>query len=329
MMNINNKTQLNNDNYEESSSDIDESNADFLTKNLLNNQNDVYTLNQALDYTCVRLNAGDGNRENIAHCGQCDTCQIKQKLSNCKQWLTRASHLTIKNFILNLIKSIKNINIYNYLNNLLKISIDAKDYIYSRNKLIPTMQDDHLLPTNNRCLNTTFVNDSISGCLNWFKTSSSFIKLNFTISLLKECDQSIIYMAVLQIKTIIEAPRNLSAYMSESSCSANKQQPQLTGILSQQNCESKNHSRSTKLTIHSDVTIINDNGISSYRSMNGKPISRITGTDYSDCDDDDIINDNEFTDEESFNAEFELSTLYANSRVLRRAKHVDLIRFIA
>ena len=261
--------------------------------------NDFYNINQALDYTCSRLNIFNGNNNTLSYCGQCDRCQINLYIKECKQWFTRASHLTIKNFVLELIKTIRIKSIYSYLNNLLKISIDSKDFIYSRNKLIPSIQDDHLIVSNDRCLNLQSIDESINNVLQWYQNSNHYIKLNFMISLLKECEHAIIYMAMLQIKTILEVPRTISAMMNEGgTCTPN----------------SFVTPSATKITPRNSTS-------GTFNNQLNRSSGVFTATsDY----DDEIINDN--TDDESFNGEFDISALYANVRLVRKAKHVDFIR---
>jgi hypothetical protein len=265
---------------------------------------DYYDINQALDYTCSRL--GNINSFNEAtqytYCGQCDRCQINTNLKDCKQWFERASHLTIKNFILELIKCIKIKSIYTYLNNLLKISIDSKDFIYSRNKMIPSILDDQMIISNDRCSNLQAIDESIRNVLQWYQNSNYYIKLNFMVGLLKECEQSIISTAIFQIKTILEAPRTISAMMNEGSVS-----PANYATLS-----------ATKITTYSTSNSKSDPHL--FRLSNNSSRNNVMFSVASDYDDEII------TDNDSFNGEFDISVLYSNVRVMRKSKYIDFIR---
>ena len=270
---------------------------------------DLYSINQAFDYTCSRLELINSSSDVTQYmfCGQCDRCQINSYLKECKQWFERASHLTIKNFILELIKTIKVKSIYNHLNNLLKISIDSKDFIYSRNKMIPSIQDDHMIVSNDRCSNLNAIDDSIRSVLKWYRSANYNIKLNFVVSLLKECEQSIISIALFQIKTILEAPRTISAMMNDRSYSpVNFITPSVT-----------------KVTPHSTATSSINKDQNLLRTSNNNSRNNVMFSVASDYDDE-IVNDN--TDDDSFNGDFDISALYTNVRVLRKAKYIDFIR---
>lgn len=170
-----------------------------------------FDINYALDYTCHRLN---GNDKSIDFCGQCNSCQIVNQLNSLKQWFDRASHITIKKFLAGLCSRINNIKICKYLNDLLKPLTDSKDFIYARNKFMPSCEEDHLKATNNRCLDNDYVNKQISDVWNWYSDSSNYIKLNFMLSVLNKCEQAIVFMTILKIKSILETSN--SSIMHES-----------------------------------------------------------------------------------------------------------------
>lgn len=160
-----------------------------------------FSLNYALDYTCHRLS---GENKSINFCGKCNSCQIVSQLNNLKQWFDRASQLTIKTFLNGLIVRINNIKIYKYLNDLLKPLTESKDFMYARNKFLPSCEEDQLKVTNNRCLDNEYVNKQINDTWNWYSNSSNYIKLNFMLSLLNKCDQAIVFMIIVKVKSILE-----------------------------------------------------------------------------------------------------------------------------
>ncbi|RNA18151.1 CMT1A duplicated region transcript 1 [Brachionus plicatilis] len=172
-----------------------------------------FNINLALDYTCHRFN-GDNN-----FCGKCNSCQIVNQLNNLKQWFDRASHVTIKAFLIGLIVRINNIKIYKYLNDLLKPLTESKDYIYARNKFLPSCDEDHMKATNNRCLDNDYVSKQINATWNWYSGSTNYIKLNFMLSLLNKCDQALVFMTILKLKSILEThnPYSESAQSSYES----------------------------------------------------------------------------------------------------------------
>ena len=175
-----------------------------------------YNINLALDYTCHRYN---GENNCINFCGKCNSCQIVKQLNNLKQWFDRASHITLKSFLTGLIVRINNIKIYKYLSDLLKPLTESKDFIYARNKFLPSCDEDHMKATNNRCLDIDFINKEINSTWNWYSNSTNYIKLNFMLSLLNKCDQALVFMMILKLKSILEThnPYSESAHSSYES----------------------------------------------------------------------------------------------------------------
>ena len=161
-----------------------------------------FNINYALNYTCHRLNK---NGKSIDFCGQCNSCQIINYLNNLKQWFDRASHITIKKFLTGLVMRISNLKIYKYLSDLLKPLTESKDFVYARNKFIPSCDQDHLKATNNRCLDDEYVNKQINDIWNWYSTSNNYIKLNFMLSLLNKCEQATVFIVILNIKSILDS----------------------------------------------------------------------------------------------------------------------------
>ena len=160
-----------------------------------------FNINFALDYTCHRQ---IGDEKSINFCGQCNSCQIITTLNNLKQWFDRASHILLKKFLNGLINRINSIKIYKHLNDLLKPLTESKDFIYARNKLIPSCEEDHMKPTNNRCLDKDYINKQITDIWTWYSSANGFIKLNFMLSLLNKCEQALLFSIILQIRSIIE-----------------------------------------------------------------------------------------------------------------------------
>lgn len=123
-----------------------------------------FNINQALDYTCHRQLDNDKAYD---FCGTCNSCQIIKYLNNMKQWFYRASQMTIKKFLIGLLVRVNNVKIYKYLNDLLKPITESKDFVYARNKFLPSCDEDHLKLANNRCLDNDYVNRQINFIWNW------------------------------------------------------------------------------------------------------------------------------------------------------------------
>lgn len=122
--------------------------------------NAPYSLNLGLNYTCHRLGGGDDRNKNIVrsnYCGECNSCKIVARLSNLKPWFDRASHISQKKLLLGLLARIQSPKAYVYLSDVLKpLLAYSKDFIYARNKYLPSLDEDAVKVTNNRCVTKRF-----------------------------------------------------------------------------------------------------------------------------------------------------------------------------
>jgi hypothetical protein len=160
-----------------------------------------FDINRALDYTCHRIYGSD---KSFDFCGKCNSCQILNYLNNLKQWFDRASHITIKKLLIGLVVRINNQKIYKHLSDLLRPLTQSKDFVYARNKFLPSCDQDHLKPTNNRCLDGNYVDRQIELIWNWFSDSNEFVKLNFMLSLLNKSEQAVVFLVILKINSILD-----------------------------------------------------------------------------------------------------------------------------
>jgi hypothetical protein len=111
----------------------------------------------------------------------------------------------IKKFLSGLVFRINNLKIYKYLNDLLKPLTESKDFVYARNKFVPSLKEDHLKATNNRCLDADYIEKQINEIWNWYSTASNFVKLNFMLSLLNKCEQATVFIVIINIQTVLES----------------------------------------------------------------------------------------------------------------------------
>ena len=171
-----------------------------------------FNINSALDYTCHRLS---GEAKSIDFCGKCNSCQIVNNINGLKQWFDRASHIMVKKFLSGLVLRINNLKIYKYLNDLLKPLTESKDFVYARNKFVPSLNEDHLKATNNRCLDSGYIEKQINDIWNWYSVSSNYVKLNFMLSLLNRCEQATVFIVIINIQTVLDStPASLDALES-------------------------------------------------------------------------------------------------------------------
>ena len=161
-----------------------------------------FNINSALDYTCHRLSGDD---KSIDFCGKCNSCQIINNLNGLKQWFDRASHIMIKKFLSGLVFRINNLKIYKYLNDLLKPLTESKDFVYARNKFVPSLNEDHLKATNNRCLDADYIEKQINDIWCWYSSASNYVKLNFMLSLLNKCEQATVFIVIINIQSVLDS----------------------------------------------------------------------------------------------------------------------------
>jgi hypothetical protein len=130
------------------------------TKKKMTHNNAPYSLNLGLNYTCHRLGDGNDRNKNIVrsnYCGECNSCEIVARLSNLKPWFDRASHISQKKLLLGLLARIQSPKAYVYLSDVLKpLFAYSKDFIYARNKYLPSLDEDAVKVTNNRCVTKRF-----------------------------------------------------------------------------------------------------------------------------------------------------------------------------
>lgn len=102
-----------------------------------------------VQFTCHRLN--EHEQLVSGYCGECDSCEIVSRLGELKQWFDRASHSTQKKLLVGLLSRIRSVKAYEYLNDVLQpLANYSKDFIYSRNKYLPSLDQDTLKVTNDR-----------------------------------------------------------------------------------------------------------------------------------------------------------------------------------
>ena len=176
-------------------------NSKMLATSTVRSTTNNFDINRALDYTCHRIY---GNDKSFDFCGKCNSCQILNYLNNLKQWFDRASHITIKKLLIGLVVRINNTKIYKHLSDLLRPLTQSKDFVYARNKFLPSCDQDHLKPTNNRCLDDNYVDKQIELIWNWFSNSNEFVKLNFMLSLLNKSEQAVVFLVILKINSILD-----------------------------------------------------------------------------------------------------------------------------
>lgn len=169
------------------------------------------------DFTCHRLNSNskrsaDTNKSGASNhqiqidfCGSCNTCQIVERLNNLKQWFDRANLLAIRQFIIGLLYRIDNHSIYLRIEELLKPLSESKDFVYARNKFLPSCDEDQSkMNAGNRCLDPEFVRQQVNDIWTWYECSSGFVKLNFMLSVLNKCDQPMVQSVIFNLKKILD-----------------------------------------------------------------------------------------------------------------------------
>lgn len=309
----------------------------------------TFELIHAFDYTCSNNRGGvginsNGSNEKLfltnVYCGKCNSCQILSNLNNLKQWFERASHVTVKKFLFGLVYRIKNVKLLKYLNDLLSPLTECKDYIYARNKYLPSCDEDHLKATNDRCLDERFVEKQIDLIWHWYVKSSYFIKLNFILSVLRKCDQAVVFLVMLKVKSILEAyatNKEMTTTLSTSASSMRIHEANLKSIILEQQQQqqqqlksnnNKNHQQKQQPSSSSKIEEKINNNNNSSSKTNSKSERYYYTSENSDTDDAelefDAFDDDEDDEDEDRTDDGEMNEDAANAAYVSNRSMINL-----
>nr|XP_056704223.1 F-box and WD repeat domain containing protein 10B [Euleptes europaea] len=144
-------------------------------------------------------------------CHSCKSCILSWKVFATREWFTRASSITQRQFVAGVIKRFRSQDLLKYTWNLLRSTYCSKDFIYSHS----SVASKFLAPsTLNRALNVQTLKQSISDLWKWFLNASFWSKANYTLLLLQMCDSQLLLMAaslirILLVKDLKVSPKTL------------------------------------------------------------------------------------------------------------------------
>lgn len=154
----------------------------------------VFNLGKANDLRC--------NSSSQTVCGKCDGCVLQMKITPVKAWFNRAGDQTKRRFVLGLLRRLHSVDLVKYVINLLQ-PLMCKDFMYARSRSKPSLPTDSANLSNDRALNVIELEKSIANTWDWFQSASYWIKSNFLITILQECEQHLLFLIINQAKTLL------------------------------------------------------------------------------------------------------------------------------
>ncbi|KAL8163047.1 UNVERIFIED_CONTAM: hypothetical protein K2H54_004234 [Gekko kuhli] len=140
-------------------------------------------------------------------CQNCKSCILSWKIFATREWFTRASSATQRQFVMGIIKRFKNQDLLKYTWNFLK-STYSKDFIYSCFSITSSFQRSS---TMNGALNLQTLKQSMSDLWKWFLNACFWTKANYTLFLLQMCDSELLLMAASLIRILLAKDAQISS----------------------------------------------------------------------------------------------------------------------
>ena len=154
----------------------------------------VFNLGKASDLRC------NANDQKI--CGKCDGCVLQAKIAPTKSWLSRAGDQTKRRFVLGLLRRLHSVDLVKYVVNLLQPLL-CKDFMYARSRSKPSLATDSATLSNDRALSVVDLEKFIAETWDWFQSATYWIKSNFLINVLQECEQNLLFLIANQARTLL------------------------------------------------------------------------------------------------------------------------------
>ena len=169
----------------------------------------AFNLGRAPELRCG--GGGDGARP--AACGACEACGLLGRLGPVRAWFGRAGDQSRRRFLFGLVRRLHSVDLLEYFARLLSPLLLCKDYMYARMRTNPSLATDRSTISADRALDAAALDREIGETWYWFQSSNYWTKLNFVLSLLKECESHLLHLIGVQAKTLLAAEKK--AYVSE------------------------------------------------------------------------------------------------------------------
>ncbi|KAM4663268.1 F-box and WD repeat domain containing protein 10B [Discoglossus pictus] len=138
----------------------------------------------------------------VTLCQTCETCTLATKVAITKEWFVRAGEASQRKFLFGIIRRLASVDLLIYTENVLQPT-QGKDFIYSRSRINPSLEQDLSTSSSDRALNRNLLLKFMAETWDWFKNGSYWTKTNYTLLLLHMCSQHLLHDVANLIRVLI------------------------------------------------------------------------------------------------------------------------------
>ncbi|XP_072168163.1 F-box and WD repeat domain containing protein 10B-like [Diadema setosum] len=125
-------------------------------------------------------------------CTKCESCVVRTRLIETRQWFLRAGEKSKRRFLLGLVRRFHSANLFAYVVQILK-PLCGKDYLYSRSRANPGLDGDHIDAGHDRALRNQATEETIQDSLRWFSAAPYWSKSNYILGVLQMCSGELVH----------------------------------------------------------------------------------------------------------------------------------------
>ncbi|XP_022092687.1 CMT1A duplicated region transcript 1 protein-like [Acanthaster planci] len=142
-------------------------------------------------------------------CDKCESCRIRNRLSQTRQWFQRAGEQTRRTFTLGLVRRFHSFNLLRYAVNLLHPLI-GKDFTYARSRMHPSVVGDGASTGQDRALWTSKTEQTVTETWQWFQQAKYWSKANYLLGVLQMCNGELLYRIGTLARTMLASEERAS-----------------------------------------------------------------------------------------------------------------------
>ncbi|XP_063961224.1 F-box and WD repeat domain containing protein 10B-like [Lytechinus pictus] len=148
-------------------------------------ENFEFNIGQSPDLRCLAA-------KGTTTCTRCESCVVRTRLLDTRQWFPRAGETSRKKFVLGLVRRFNSANLFSYIVGILK-PLCGKDYLYSRSRANPGLVGDHVDAGCDRALRKQVIDTMMSDTLRWFASAPYWSKSNYALGVLQTCNGELVH----------------------------------------------------------------------------------------------------------------------------------------
>ncbi|XP_019497024.1 PREDICTED: CMT1A duplicated region transcript 1 protein isoform X2 [Hipposideros armiger] len=166
-------------------------------------------LKNVLYFCCEK---GNGS---VSMCQKCETCTLAWKIFSTKEWFRRINEISQRRFLVSILEQLDSLYLLHYFQNILQTT-QGKDFIYNRSRINLSKEENIVKSSFNQTLEKT-VEQKMREILYWFRNSTHWTKVNYTLLLLQMCDPKLLLTAADVIRALFQREWNNIAGSAEDS----------------------------------------------------------------------------------------------------------------